>query len=140
MIYSKKDKVELIKKILASFDKFSSFTGLSRMSIAQSVRSFHFSSPFFVLFILGYGPLPMVIGAICFLLLIYTFFALFRGCILSRIESELLNDSFCITDPALEVFRMNITNKNRYKISYIVGSVYLLTVIVIIYFRYFREV
>lgn len=140
MIYSKKDKVELVKKILAGFDKFSSFTGLSRMSIAQSIRSFHFSSPFFVLFILAYGPLYMVIGAICFLLLIYTFFALFKGCILSRLESELLDDSFCITDPTLELLRMSLTNKNRYIISYIVGSIYLLTAVVIIYSRYFRKV
>ena len=140
MIYSKKEKVELVKKILTCFDKFSSFTGLSKMSIAQSIRSFHFSSPFFILFILGYGSLPMVICAICFLLLIYVFFVLFRGCILSRIESELFDDLFCITDPALEILRMNITNKNRYKISYIVGSIYLLIVVAIIYFRYIRKV
>jgi len=136
MIYSKNDKIELINKILIYFDKISYITGLSKKSIAHIIRAFHFSSPLFILFIIYYCPLYLVIISIIFLIIIYTFFLLFNGCILSRIESEILNDSFCITDPALEIFRFQITNKNRYNISYIIGIIYLLLVFLIIYKRY----
>ena len=139
MIYSKNDKIELINKILIYFDKISYITGLSTQSIAHFVRAFHFNSPLFILFVIYYCPLYLVIISIIFLIIIYTFFLLFSGCILSSIESELLNDSFCITDPVLEIFRLEITNKNRYKISYIVGIIYLLLVFIIIYKRYLHN-
>ena len=51
----------------------------------------------------------------------------------------MFNDNFFITDPALELCRMELTTKNRFKISYIVGSIYLLIVILIIYLRFFRK-
>jgi hypothetical protein len=139
MIYSKKEKKELINKLLKKIEKVCKITGLSKNSLANIIRTFHYSSPFFLIFFVAYGPLPFVISSVIFVCLIYFFFFKFRGCILSRIESEMLEDDFCITDPTLEICRMKITNKNRYKISYIVGTTFLLIFILIIYMRFFRK-
>ena len=139
MIYSKKEKTELVKKILKKFDKICKITGLSIKSLGNIIRTLHNSLPFFLLFFITYGSLPFVIFSVIFMLLIYSFFIKFNGCILSRLELEIFNDNFCLPDPALELCRMKITNKNRVKISYIVGSVYLCIFIFILYMRFYRK-
>lgn len=139
MIYSKKEKTELVKKILKKFDKICELTGLSRKSLGNIIRTLHNSLPFFLLFFIAYGPLPFVIFSVIFMLLIYSFFIKFNGCILSRLELEIFNDNFCLPDPALELCRMDVTNKNRVIISYIVGSIYLCIFIFILYLRFFYK-
>lgn len=139
MIYSKEKKKKLVSKILKIFEKICKITGLSKKSLGNTIRTFHYSSPFFLIFFLIYGPLPLVVFSITFVFLVYFSFFKFRGCILSRIESEMLGDDFCITDPTLEILRMKVTNENRYKISYIVGIMFLLTFTLIIYIRFFMK-
>ena len=139
MIYSKKEKKELVKKILIKFDKICKITSLSKKSLGNIIRTLHNSLPFFLLFFIAYGPLYFVIFSVILILLIYSFFIKFNGCILSRLELEIFNDNFCLPDPALELCRMRITNKNRIKISYIVGGIYISIFIFILYMRFFRK-
>lgn len=139
MIYSKKDKVELVKKIMNVIHKISKISGLSMNSIGHWIRSFHFTAPFFCLFAIIYGPLYIIILTVLFLLSVISFFFIFNGCILSRLEMEILKDEYCITDPALEICRLNITNINRYRISYVVVSIYVLLSIFIIYLRFLKK-
>ena len=64
-------------------------------------------------------------------------FIFLEGCFLSRIEMELLNDDFFITDPFLEILRIEINNKNRLQLTYIVGAGFLIFYLLLLYIRYF---
>jgi hypothetical protein len=126
-------------KVMEKIDKFSKMSNISKKSISHIIRVFHFSIPFYLIFLIAYGPKILVIFSIFFLIIIYSGFLILKGCLLSSIEAKMFNDNFFITDPALELCRMELTTKNRFKISYIVGSIYLLIVILIIYLRFFRK-
>lgn len=126
-------------KVMKNIDKFSKISNISKKSISHIIRIFHFSIPFYLIFLIAYGPKFLFIFSIIFLIIIYSAFLTLKGCLLSSIEAKMFNDNFFITDPALELCKMELTTKNRFKISYIVGSIYLLIIILIIYLRFFYK-
>jgi uncharacterized membrane protein len=134
-----KDKKKVLKGILDKIDVISQKTNLSKLSIGHLIRTFHYITPFLGIFSALYGPKYLVILSIIFLIIVYLFFIIFNGCILSSLETILIGDGFYITDPALEICKMEINNKNRFKISYIVGPIYLFIFFFIIYMRFFYK-
>ena len=134
-----KDKKKFLKGILDKIDIISQKTNLSKLSIGHLIRTFHYLMPFLAIFFALFGPKYLVIFSVIFLIIVYSFFIIFNGCILSSLESVLIGDGFYITDPALEICRMEINNKNRFKISYIVGPIYLFIFFLIICLRFFYK-
>ena len=137
MIISKNEKKELISKLLKYIEKFSKITGLSNKSIGTFIRTFHLTSPFFIIFVTIHAPDLYVLFFGLFYLGVILMFIFLKGCFLSRIEMELLNDDFFVTDPFLEILRIEINNKNRLQLTYIVGAVFLIFYLLLLYIRYF---
>ena len=128
-----------LKRVMNGINKITTNTGLSEKSVANIIRTLHFALPFFLLFFISYGPNILVLFSIFFLIIIYSAFIILQGCLLSSIESFMFKDDFFITDPALELCRMELTTKNRFRISYIVGGIYLILICYIIYSRFYKK-
>lgn len=136
----KSKRIDLcLKRVMKGINKITINTGLSEKSVAHIIRTLHFTLPFFLLFFISYGPNILVLFSIFFLTIIYSGFIILQGCLLSSIEAFIFKDDFFITDPALELCRMELTTKNRYKISYIVGGLYLILICFIIYLRFYKK-
>jgi YHS domain-containing protein len=118
--------INIIKKI----------TNLSDKTIGIIIRSYHIVAPRDFIIILLLAPKPFCLITIIFLLIVYFLIFIFSGCFLSIIEQELCEDEFSMLDPALEICRMEINNKNRIFISYISGYFYLFSICLIYYFRF----
>lgn len=139
MIYSKKEKMELVKKIMNVIEKISSISGLSMSSIGRLIRATHISMPYFFLFALIYGPFYIAVIVPILLFIIILMFFILNGCIMSQVEMDILKDGYCIADPTLEILRMEINKRNRYRISYVILASYVVMTAFIMYWRFIKN-
>jgi YHS domain-containing protein len=125
------------KNSIYKFVDFLKFTGLSKKSIGIFIRSYHIVAVRDLMIIVLFAPKYYCdIAMIFFFTIVFSLFHLFNGCFLTIIEQELCEDEFSMLDPALEICRMEINNKNRIFISYISGYFYLFSICLIYYFRF----
>lgn len=110
---------------------------VSTWSLVQFIRAIHISLPFNIFVILLFAPKWIVIINTIILFIIYTLFITLGGCFLTMLEQKLCKDDFVLTDPILEILQYDINKKNRYWITYFVGTIYILVYISIIYIRFF---
>ena len=92
-------------------------SNLSSKSVGFFIRAIHSIVPIILLFLLLFSGKKQFIIIIFFNLFIYALFVIFDGCILSKLELKLINDNFTVIDPFLEIFDIDVTNKNRKKYS-----------------------
>jgi len=109
---------------------------ISPKSNGYLLRAFHMYSSVILIFILCFGPTWMVILATIFVIVIVVAFIVFRGCLLSMLETRLCQDDFNICDPILEYYSIEINNQNRMKLSLPVMILYLFLSLGIVFCRY----
>jgi len=128
------------KIILQYIKRFSIYSNIKEDIIGEWIRVFHFTCPFIgLLLVIYYNKL------ICLLYLFYLFiciglFIYLKGCFLSLIEKNLCKNDINIVDIFLCLLYKDIEenkNKNRFKITLIIGIFYILFVILVIYYRFF---
>jgi len=109
---------------------------ISNKSLGLLIRSLHLNTPFNMLFIVYFAPKIFVILNTLILFISASFFLLFDGCFLSRLEYYLCKDSFTIVDPFLELLGMEINNTTRNYLTYFVMTFYIYIYFSICYFRF----
>jgi hypothetical protein len=114
-------------------------SGLPDKTIGIFIRSYHVAAPRDFIIVSLFAPQIICFSIIMFLLVIYLLFALFDGCFLSILEQHFCNDDFTIIDPVLELFKIDMNNKNKMLISFISGALYLLIILTIYYFRFYKN-
>lgn len=138
MVYTdtKKNKNIRLKQFISGVADKCKQGRLSQKSIVTILRTLHMSIPIIFVFMLLYASHFICIFTILVVMSIIIMFYIFDGCWLSMLEQELYNDNFSIIDPFLEIFNMEINNKNRKNISIINAFVYILTMGLIYYIRF----
>lgn len=109
---------------------------ISNKILGSWIRSYHYSLPAYIFLTICIGPLYIVKICFLFLLIIILLFIYFRGCWLSIIEKELCKDDINIADWLIQICKYDVNKKNRYRISYLYFSLYLLSAITIAYMRF----
>lgn len=112
--------------------------GLSEKTIGFFMRAYHVNVPFYFFIAMIYGSYIVNVGLLVFLIGALISFIVFDGCILSRIESALDNEDITVVDPALEILGLEVNNKNRLYVSYVIAGLYLVMAFFIFWFRFFR--
>lgn len=110
--------------------------GLSEKTIGFFMRAYHVNVPIYFFIAMIYGSYMVNVALIIFLIGALISFIVFDGCILSRIESTLDNEDITVVDPILEILGLEVNNKNRVKISYVIAGLYLSMAFLIFWFRF----
>ena len=126
---------EYINHFIKLLDTFNN-ERLSKKSIGEMIRAFHFTCPINIIVLLCILPNYLCNIIMLCLLFILISFIIFDGCILNIIEQYYCEDTFTIIDPSLELLQIKKTNKNRFLFSLPIGFVYLIIIIIIYDYRF----
>jgi len=110
--------------------------GLSEKTIGFFMRAYHVNVPIYFFIAMIYGSYAVNIGLLIFLFGALISFIVFDGCILSRIESTLDDEDITVVDPTLEILGLEVNNKNRVQVSYVIAGLYLGMAILIFWLRF----
>ena len=130
-------KKEIINKLNNLVYIISNKTNLSINSLSILLRSYHLSAPLVIMLLVFYSNIYLSTFMIFFMIHIIIAFIYFEACYLSLMEKHFFNDDFFITDPILEILKMEKTKKNRILITYIFGTIYSIVLFLIYYLRFF---
>ena len=100
------------------------------------MRAYHVNVPIYFFIAMIYGSYAVNVGLLIFLFAALISFIVFDGCILSRIESTLDDEDITVVDPTLEILGLEVNNKNRVQVSYVIAGLYLGMAILIFWFRF----
>lgn len=109
---------------------------ISNKILGLWIRSYHYTLPAYIFLTICLGPIYLVKICYAFLLIIILLFIYYRGCWLSIIEKELCKDDVNIADWLIQICKYDVNNENRYKISYLYFSIYLITLLIITFYRF----
>lgn len=109
--------MDIQSKILSFCENVLRKTGLSNLQICWALRAFHYFFPNLAAFFIFFGSKRMFKITVLANIIIFFFFNLFGGCILSRLERRFCDDDFTVIDPFLNYFNIPTTNENRVKYS-----------------------
>ena len=109
---------------------------ISNKILGLWIRSYHYTLPAYIFLTSCIGPIYLVKICYAFLLIIILLFIYYRGCWLSIIEKELCKDDMNIADWLIQICKYDVNNENRYKISYLYFSIYLITLLIITFYRF----
>lgn len=110
--------------------------GLSEKTIGFFIRAYHVNVPIYFFIAMIYGSYLMNVALLVFLIGALISFIVFDGCILSRIESTLDDEDITVVDPVLEILGLDVNNKNRLKVSYVIAGLYLGMAFFIFFIRF----
>lgn len=99
------------------------------------IRGLHISAPFFFLMMNIYASKYISILIIILLFIALLLFYLFNGCFLTILERRLCGDTFTFIDPILEYYNYEMTNYNRYVVSFKVAIIYITIMLSITYLK-----
>ena len=139
MLISKEFKNQIKKQIIDYYKKKLETTKLEPKTLGFLIRAFHVNLPIYVLIFLIYGSKLYSQFLIFSLFLSLFLFVLFDGCLISMIEQSIDGVNITIMDPFLEAYNMEKINKNRIKISLIIGPLFILLSFFIYYLRFIRN-
>jgi hypothetical protein len=131
------NKKEIINKLINFVYKISNKTNLSINSLSILMRSYHLSAPIVLMLLVFYSNIYVSTLSALFMLHIIIGFIYFNACYLSLVEKHFFDDDFIITDPILEILKMEKTKKKRFIVTYIVGITYSIIFFLIYYLRFF---
>jgi len=109
----------------------------SRKTLGIMFRSFHFNFPIFCTVCILFASNVTVGFVLLLLLFSYICWIPFNGCFLSMLENRMCDDDFNVSDPFLELFKLEKTKENRINISYAVGVSYSFLIYILLYIRYY---
>ena len=129
---SKEYRNEVVKHCIQQLKRL----GLSEKTIGFFMRAYHVNMPIYFFIIMIHGSYVVNIGLLMFLFGALISFIVFDGCILSRIESTLDDEDITVVDPTLEILGLEVNNKNRLQVSYVIAGLYLSMSILIFLIRF----
>ena len=112
---------------------------LSKKSIGELIRALHFTTPVNLMVLLCISPLYICNLVFAYILGVLILFILFDGCFLTIIEQYYCEDTFTIIDPTLELLQLELTNKNRFKVSIPIAVVYISIALIIYDYRFIYQ-
>ena len=130
-------KKEQKTKILDYLEEWCGKSKVSKKTLGLTMRSYHVSCPFFVMLLLFYGSQLVVTISAINLIVVFTCFFMFNGCILTMLEHRLCGDEFTIADPFIEVLGLELNSRNRMLISYCIAISYFMFFFLIYYYRFY---
>ena len=107
--------------------------------IGNYIRSWHLAAPGNMLLLFLFVPKYIFLAMVTLLLLAFTCFILWKGCILTKIEKELIGDDITFIDPCLQLVGAELTNENRIHSSIIAAFMYLSSIGIIYILRFIHE-
>tara|TARA_B110000208_G_C11795548_1_gene439436 strand:+ start:1191 stop:1610 length:420 start_codon:yes stop_codon:yes gene_type:complete len=117
---------------------------ISNNILGEWIKSFHFMSPYAIIFIILYGPILLVKLCCIFMLINIILFINMRGCYLSKLEKKLCNNNNNIVDIIIEIFQGKINNNNKIKLSnnryyytFRIGIIFFILVSICSYYRFY---
>ena len=131
---SKERKTE----ILDYLEKICEKSRVSKKTLGYTLRSYHVSCPFILMIFLFYGSQLCVTLVALNLLIVFCCFFYCNGCILTMLEHRLCGDEYTIADPFIEMFDIEIGNKNRMLISFFIAIGYFTLFFLIYYLRFYH--
>lgn len=120
-----KKSIELVEK--QKFDK---------KTLGLFIRAYHISLPQNTMLMIMLGPQWAAQTTILFLMISMLNLIFLGGCFLSAIEQKLDNIDVTIMDPVLDYYNMEKNHKNRMKISYVVGPLFIAIAFSIYFYRF----
>jgi len=116
------DKIQYILLKMLPFEK---------RTFAIILRSIHIILPYILIMICYMEPKKYTILTLIFVMISGLCFILFGKCWVSVIEKKILQDEFNVIDPYLEIFGIKKDNKNRKRMTIILGFVFVLIILLI---------
>ena len=120
-----KKSIEFVEK--QKFDK---------KTLGLFIRAYHVSLPQNTMLMIMLGPQWAAQTTILFLMISMLNLIFLGGCFLSAIEKKLDNIDVTIMDPVLDYYNMEKNHKNRMKISYVVGPLFIAIAFSIYFYRF----
>ena len=131
---SKERKTEILDYLEGLCEK----SRVSKKTLGYTLRSYHVSCPFILMIFLFYGSQLCVTLVALNLLIVFCCFFYCNGCILTMLEHRLCGDEYTIADPFIEMFDIEIGNKNRMLISFFIAIGYFTLFFLIYYLRFYH--
>lgn len=129
-----------IKKfILNFFLELVDASPFSRKSTGMMLRTIHTIVPFFFVILLLLTKNKNINYIVLTVIILISFlFVFFKGCILSMIETKLLDDDYNVIDPFLELFNIPITNEKRFIVMKYLGGLYIIFIASLIFINTYK--
>ena len=125
------------KQILENCLKFCEKTNISKKNIGNYIRAIHLTLPSIITIAICFSPFIYAIFSFILLLLIFSAFVYYNGCLLSYLETHLCNDDFNMVDIFLELDNLKITYKNRFYLTLYVAIYSVLFFILVLLTRFY---
>ena len=123
-------------EILDRMERWCTESKISNFTLGHAIRSYHVSLPIFLIMLAYYAPKCIVQFIIANLIIASIFFNKFNGCILTKLETRLCGSEFTLADLFVEMFNLELNNRNRMIISYCIASGFWSAIILIYFFRF----
>jgi len=131
-MFSSKRKNEIVDRM----EQWCSESKISNFTLGHAIRSYHVSLPLILLILTYYAPKCVVQFIILNLIIASVFFNKFNGCILTKLETRLCGAEFTLADLFVEMFNLELNNRNRMIVSYFIASGFWSAIILIYFFRF----
>jgi hypothetical protein len=106
-------------------------------TIGFYLRSLHVHTPIYLLIAMQTCSFPVAVFVLCCLFIALTYFVLYDGCVLSKIEKTLDGQDITIVDPFLEIRGVKKTKQNRMRLSYVFAAGYITLMLLIFWYRFY---
>jgi hypothetical protein len=123
-------------KLVDSYVTYLKTFNLSDKTLGFYLRSYHVHCPIYFILIMLFASQLYNIILLFLLIFLFISFFIFDGCILSSIEYKIDNVDITIIDSVLEINRIEVTPKNRMKISLYIAFIYLFFAFAIYFLRF----
>ena len=111
-------------------------TKISNFTLGHALRSYHVSFPIILILLAYYAPKCIVQLIIVNLIIASILFIRFNGCILTKLETRLCGSEFTLADLFVELFNLELNNRNRMIISYCIASGFWSAILLIYFVRF----
>ena len=135
------EKIQSVGKNIRNFIIKKSIEFIERQkfdkkTLSLFIRAYHISLPQHTLVMIMLGPQWVAQTTILFLIISMMSLLFLGGCILSAIEKKLDGIDVTIMDPVLDYYKMDKSHKNRMKISYVLGPLFIAIAVLIYFYRF----
>lgn len=124
--------------IVDRLEKYIRKLNLSDTLVYNILRGLHFGISIITGLILLFGSKFWFLCILIINIVVFSFFFLFHGCIITKLEQRFTTDDFTVIDPFLNFINVELTNENRYKYS-IISNMFTCVITFFIYYIRFGK-
>ena len=135
----RKELRELRKNLVDFGEKILRKSGLADKTICAILRFLHLGISIFTIGLLLFSTRFWFFVVVSLNILIYLLYFVFEGCILSKLEHRFTDDEYTVIDPFLILFKIELTNDNRYKYSFISSVFGAMATVALYYIRFSKS-